>query len=151
MDLILGGLLFKMDKKDQAIIRELVNNSRATVKEIGKKTKIRPSTVHKRLQKLRDEGVIEKYTVKLNNKLAGQNFIVFMLVKTKPQTLLEEKTFRDSCIREVFGITGDYDLMMKLKFNNIEEFNEFIIKFRKSHDIETTTTMISTVEIKEEL
>jgi len=74
-----------------------------------------------------------------------------MLVKTKPQIILDAKTFRDEHIKEVFGVTGDYDLMMKMKFKDIEDFNKFIIKFRKDNEIETTTTMISTVEIKEEL
>lgn len=141
----------EMDEKDRALLKELKANSRATVKELAKKTRIRPSTVHKRLQKLRNTGIIEKYTVKLNNKKVQEDFIVFMLVKTKPQTVLDERIFRDDHIKEVFGITGDYDLFIKLKFKGIEEFNRFIIKFRKENDIETTTTMISTVEIKEEL
>lgn len=139
-----------IDDKDKKIIQELRQNSRATVKEIAKKTRIRPSTVHKRIQKL-NESVIQKYTVKLDNKVVGENFVVFILVKTKPNIIFDEKTFKDPHIKEVFGITGDYDLMIKLKFKDIEEFNSFIIKFRKEHEIETTTTMIATAEIKEEL
>lgn len=139
----------KLDLKDHQIINELRENSRYSVRDIAKKTKIRPSTVHQRIRKLIKENIIEKFTLKLNDKAIGENFIVFMLIKSKPSVFLENKTLQNSHIKEVFGITGDYDLMLKLKFKDIEEFNDFIIKFRKEQQIETTLTMIATVKIKE--
>src|SRR3989344_4771586 len=71
----------ELDNKDQRIIDILKQDSREPIREISKKTKIRPSTVHHRIQKLLENGVIEKFTIKLNNKEVGENFIVFMLVK----------------------------------------------------------------------
>ncbi|HLD88992.1 MAG TPA: Lrp/AsnC family transcriptional regulator [Candidatus Nanoarchaeia archaeon] len=140
-----------MDETDRKIINELKENSRAAVREIAKKTKLRPSTVHKRIQKLIKERAIEKFTVKLNNKSAEENFIAFVLVKTKPSVILERKIFAVKNIKEVFGITGEYDLLLKAKFKDIEEFNSFLLRLRKEQGIETTSTMIATVDIKEEI
>lgn len=139
----------KLDSLDYQIINQLKNNSRLSVRDIAKKVNSRPSTVHQRIKKLKKEGVIEKFTVKLSNKLMQENFIVFMLVNTENE--LPETVFNDEHIKEVFGITGEYDLLLKLKFKDIEEFNDFIIKFRKKHGLKKTVTLVSTINIKEEI
>lgn len=139
----------QLDTKDIAIITELKKNSRASVRDIAKTTKLRPSTVHNRIQLLKKSGTIEKFTLKLNNKAIGENFIVFMAVKAGKD--LPETAFHNTHIKEAFGITGDYDLLLKLKFRDIEEFNSFIIKFRKDNQLTTTQTSVVTASIKEEI
>ena len=74
-----------------------------------------------------------------------------MLVKTKPTAILDSSILNNGHVKEVFGITGEYDLLMKLKFADINEFNNYIIKFRKEQKIINTLTMISTAKIKEEI
>jgi DNA-binding Lrp family transcriptional regulator len=139
-----------VDRKDFAIINVLKENSRLPIRDIAKKTKLRPSTVHQRILKLKERGVIEKFTLKLNNKAVGEGFIVFMLIKTKPSAILD-KIVNNKHVKEFSGITGEYDLLLKLKFKDVEEFNKFIINFRKTPSIQTTLTMIVTANIKEEI
>ena len=142
----------KFDGKDEKILDALKQNSREPIREISKKTRIRPSTVHQRIQKLIENNVIEKFTVKLNNKEVGENFIVFMLVKGSTTDYIGSKILHDRHVKEVFGITGEYDLLMKLKFRDVEEFHNFVLKFRKDNkDIQSTMTMVATANIKEEL
>ncbi|MBR9699315.1 Lrp/AsnC family transcriptional regulator [Candidatus Woesearchaeota archaeon] len=138
-----------LDNKDNKILSVLRGNSRMPIRDIAKKTQLRPSTVHQRLMKLK-KNVIEKFTVKLDNKLVGEDFIVFMLIKTKPGVDIADTFFRNKHLKEVFGVTGEYDLLVKMKFADVGEFNDFIIKFRKEQRVETTT-MIATTNIKEEL
>jgi DNA-binding Lrp family transcriptional regulator len=99
--------------------------------------------------KMLDDKVIEKFTVKLNNKKANENFIVFVLINSQKE--IPNIFFRKECIKEVFGITGEHDLLMKCKFKDIEEFNDFILEFRKIPEVINTITMISTTTIKEDL
>lgn len=139
----------KFDDKDKKIIRELKEDARQSIRDIAKKTKLRPSTVHERIQKLVRNKVIEKFTLKLDNCSVGENFICFMLVSSEKE--IPGMVFSDPHIREVFGITGEYDLLIKLKFKDVEEFNNFVIKFRLETGIKKTLTMVSTVNIKEEL
>jgi len=139
-----------VDKKDFSIINVLKENCRLPIRDIAKRTKLRPSTVHQRIIKLKEKGVIEKFTLKLSNKMVGEGFIVFMLIKTKPAAMLD-RLVNDKHVREFFGITGEYDLLLKLKFKDVEEFNDFIIKFRKERLIQTTLTMVVTADVKEEI
>lgn len=142
----------KLDDKDKKIIGILKQDSREPIREIAKKTRIRPSTVHQRIQKLVENGIIEKFTIKLNNKEVGENFIVFMLVKGGTTEYIDNKILHDDHVKEVFGITGEYDLLIKLKFENVEEFHKFVLNFRKDKkEIQSTTTMVVTANLKEEI
>jgi|TARA_B100002003_G_C14080003_1_gene519556 DNA-binding Lrp family transcriptional regulator len=135
--------------KDAKIIDVLKQDARLSIRDIAKKTSLRPSTVHDRISKLKKDNVIEKFTVKLNNQAVGENFIVFLFVTTSRD--LDATFFNNKHIKEVFGITGEYDLVLKLKFADIEEFNKFIISLRKNTAIKKTQTMIATIGIKEEV
>ena len=140
-----------IDNKDKKIIEVLRQDSRKPIREIAKETKIRPSTVHQRIQKLVENRVIEKFTIKLNNKEVGENFIVFMLVKGGTTEYIDNKILGNEHVKEVFGVTGEYDLLIKLKFENVEEFHEFVLNFRKGKkEIQSTLTMVVTANLKEE-
>jgi DNA-binding Lrp family transcriptional regulator len=139
----------KLDNKDYKIIEVLKQNSRISIRDLAKKNNLRPSTVHLRILKLKENNVIERFTLKLNNKEVGENFIVFMLIATEKE--IDNKLFNNKHIKEVFGITGEYDLMLKLKFRDVEEFNNYIISFRKDSGIKKTLTMVSTITLKEDI
>lgn len=138
-----------LDNKDIKIIEQLKQDSRASVRDIAASTNLRPSTVHLRIRKLVKDGVIEKFTVKLNNEKVQEDFIVFVLLRSEKE--IDNKIFKNNAVKEVFGVTGEYDLIVKLKFPSINEFNDFIIKFRKENELTRTLTMVSTAVIKEEV
>ena len=140
------------DNKDIKIIEILKEDSRLPIREISRKTKIRPSTIHQRIQKLIANKVIEKFTIKLNNKAVNENFIVFMLVKGSTSQYIDNKILTDNHVKEVFGVTGEYDLLIKLKFANVEEFHEFVLGFRRhKKEIQSTMTMVAIENLKEEI
>jgi DNA-binding Lrp family transcriptional regulator len=139
----------ELDSKDLKIIEVLKENSRLAIRDIAKKTGIRPSTVHQRIQKLSENKVIEKFTLKLSNKSVDENFIVFMYLSTSQD--LPKTFFDDRHIKEAFGVTGEYDLLLKLKFKDIVEFNDYLINLRKNKAITKTITSVATIDIKEEL
>ena len=141
----------ELDNKDLKIIEILKNNAREPIKDIAKKTAIRPSTVHQRIQRLIKNNVIEKFTIRLNDKSIGETFIAFMLIKGTTSDYINNKFLNNKNVKEVFGVTGEYDVLVKLKFMDVEEFNGFLINFRKDmKGIQSTLTMVGTANIKEE-
>ena len=139
----------KLDSKDLKIISALKENARLPIRDIAKKTQLRPSTVHLRIQRLIKNKIIEKFTLKLNNEAVGEDFIVFMYITTSED--LPKTFFNNSHIKEAFGITGEYDLLLKLKFKDIAEFNSYIINLRKTKSITKTITNVVTTNLKEVL
>ncbi|MCD6495756.1 MAG: Lrp/AsnC family transcriptional regulator [Candidatus Aenigmarchaeota archaeon] len=140
-----------MDNKDRKILDLLREDCRSTSKEIAEKLSMRPTTVHQRIVKLKRDGVIEKFTVKLNDKKMGEEFTAFMFIKTNPSSEISYRVFGDTHVKEVFGLTGEYDMMMKMKFSDVKEFNDFILDFRRRENVVSTVTMVATAKIKEDI
>jgi len=142
----------ELDDKDFKIIEMLKDNARDPIKDIAKKAGMRPSTAHQRIKKLIESKTIEKFTIKLDNKAIGENFIAFMLIKGTTSEYINNKFLGKKNVKEVFGVTGEYDVLAKLKFEDVEEFNNFLITFRKEmKGVEATLTMVATANIKEEV
>jgi len=143
--------LTRLDHKDLAILNLLEADARLSIRKIGALTKIRPSTVHQRIKRMIKEGVIQKFTVKLDPEKFGQNLTVFMLVAGSLNKYLDDRFMKSKNILEIHGITGEYDLLIKLRFKDMKQFNKFIIEFREkySRSISKTITMVGTVQLKE--
>ncbi len=139
----------KLDSKDRKIIGRLKENSRLSIRKIAKATHLRPSTVHQRIQKLVENDIIERFTLKLNNEAIDENFIVFLFITTTQD--LPSSFFNNSHVKEAFGITGEYDLILKVKFRDISQFNDYILELRKNKAIAKTMTHVATAHLKEVL
>ncbi len=141
-----------LDKKDVTIITMLKNNARASIRDISKATGIRPSTVHQRIKRMVENGIIEQFTVKLNDDKIGEGFCVFMLISGSTERYLDHKILASECIKGIYGITGEYDLLLKLKFQDMKAFNDFLLDFREKYSdhISKTLTMVQTVKLKDE-
>ncbi len=141
-----------LDKKDLKILKRLKNNSRASIRDISKATQIRPSTVHQRIKKMVDSGVIERFTVKLNDEMVDKGFAAFMLISGSTEQYLDDSFLKSEHVTGIYGITGEYDLLISMKFRDMNAFNEFLLKFREKYSkhISKTLTMVQTVKLKEE-
>lgn len=138
-----------LDKKDQSIIALLRENSRLSIRDIAKKTKIKHSTVHQRLQKLIKNNIIKKFTLQVDKKALGENFTAFLLINTKSS--LNKDFFNDKKIKEAFNVTGEYDLMLKITFKDLDEFSDYMSELKSNNNIEKTISIVSTQTIKEDL
>jgi len=138
-----------LDTKDRQLIEALRVDARSTIRDLAKQTNMRPSTVHSRMKRLLERGVVEHYTVKLNHLLMGEGLAVFVLATT--EGTIPAKVFNNPHVKEVFGITGEYDLLLKLRVANLEEFNRFILEFRDLPQVKKTHTMVGTIHLKEGL
>ena len=94
--------------------------------------------------------VIEGYSVKLNDKVMKRDFTVYMLVNGSTGNYLEREFLNKKEVIEVSGITGEYDLIIKMQFSNISDYNDFLTEFRikYSSNIKQTVTMVRTEKIK---
>jgi len=81
----------------------------------------------------------------------GENLTVFMLVAGSLNRYIDTGFMKNPHILEVHGITGEYDMLFKLRFKDMKQFNKFIIEFREkySKSISKTITMVQTVSLKE--
>ncbi|MBI4361095.1 Lrp/AsnC family transcriptional regulator [Candidatus Micrarchaeota archaeon] len=144
---------FRLDEKDRAILSELRRDGSLSEKKLAQKTGIAMTTVHHRLVRLKREGVITQYTVRLNFAKIGQPITAYVLVKAAPQAdqkKLMEYLAKLPNIFEVAMVTGEFDLLCKARVSSMEALNSLIVRhLRKQKAVNETRTMISyeTVEL----
>ena len=139
-----------IDEKDRKILEILEKNGRESIQNLSALTMMPPSTIHNRLKRMENTRVIEGYSVKLNEKIMERDFTVYMLVNGSTGNYLEKSFLEKKEVAEVSGITGEYDLLIKMQFPDISNYNNFLTNFRKeySSNIKQTVTMVRTEKIK---
>ena len=84
-------MLSMIDEKDKKILKELKKNSRNSTKNIAKNIQIPRVTVHDRIQKMQEKGIIKKFSVNLDYKKIGFPTEVFVFVGFHNENLLKEQ------------------------------------------------------------
>jgi len=146
-----------MDEKDEKILMLLKENSKLTTHQISKKTLMPITTVHNRIKKLEKEGIIEGYTIRLNNKKIGRPIAAYVhivvdykLMKEKKisQHELAKKLKQREFVEEASMVAGPTDIIIKVRVKDIEELDNFVTKYlRNVEGIEKTQTMVVLNEI----
>lgn len=152
-----------MDELDLAILRNLQVNARASVAEIAKAVGKPRTTVASRLEKLVESGVIKGFKTVLDLKRLGYSLTALVLLKVKrsrpvagksnqlvlAEELVERNSFDGVWIEEAHIITGQYDIVLKLRARSIEDLTKFLIVSLASFaDVEQTETCISLVSLE---
>lgn len=128
-----------LDGVDKKIINTLLENSKLSTQKISKKTGIPITTVHHRIKKLEANKTISSYTIRLNNKSIDRGLKAFISVKVDHQHLgpgghekLLEQILKNPAVEKVNLMAGDIDLFIEARVKDVEEMNQFSIKFLRS-------------------
>ena len=141
-----------LDKKDIQILRIIQRNSKITTREIARQLNIPVTTVFTRIKKLEQKGIIKEYRAILDEKKLGKGTTAFILAsfsyRTQNKELLSQRELAREIakfpeVQEVHIITGDWDLLIKVKAENVEAIGKFVIdKLRLVKGIEKTLTCV---------
>ncbi|MEK6968100.1 MAG: Lrp/AsnC family transcriptional regulator [Nanoarchaeota archaeon] len=126
----------KLDNTDIKIINALLQDSKLSTQKLSRKTGIPITTVHHRIKKLEAIKTIAGYTIKLNNKAVERSLKAFISVKVDHQNLgpgghekLLEQLLKNPAVERVNLMAGDIDLFIEVRVKDVEEMNQFSIKF----------------------
>ncbi|MEM0111480.1 MAG: Lrp/AsnC family transcriptional regulator [Candidatus Bathyarchaeia archaeon] len=117
-----------MDEKDLAIIRFLQEDSSTPFTEIARRLKVSESTIRKRVEKLRKDGVIKKFTIIVEPSKIGLNTVAIVGIDVDPQKLLEvaDKLCKIPETRYVATSTGDHMIMTEIWTRDGKELTKVI-------------------------
>jgi Lrp/AsnC family leucine-responsive transcriptional regulator len=118
------------DNIDRKIIELLKEDSKMSLKAIGELTHLTGQAVGIRINKLIDEGIIENYTINVNEEKLHSGMTVFMNIYM--EKLLHDniqRIFRDSPeVIEAFKTTGEACYMIKVIVKNNDHLEKIIEK-----------------------
>lgn len=142
----------KLDNKDLRLLEVLKKDARLTTSQISKKLNIPITTVHNRIKKLTKEGVIKNYTINIDYKKLGKEISVYILInviyttadgKKLDQEEIANEIKKQEEVEEVSIVTGGPDIIVKVRTNDVEALNDFVIKrLRAIRGVDKTQTMV---------
>ena len=126
-----------MDETDTKIVKYLQDNGRMPFLKIAKELGVSEGTIRKRVAKLQANSVIKKFTVTLRNRIGA-----IVGIETNPHK--ETKQIVDSLnvigLREIYEVTGRFDIVCVLDSVDTEVMNEQLEQIRRSEGVNHTET-----------
>ena len=142
-----------MDDVDTAILRSLIKNSRITISQMSKEIDVPDATISNRLKKL-EADVIKRYTMIPDWQKIGLNITAIIIIQTeseKHESVKEELSKLEE-VSEVYSVSGEYDILIKVWVPGIGELNKLINnKIRSVDGVEDLTEMIVMERVKEDM
>lgn len=117
-----------VDHTDEKILSMLKQNSRQSWKEIGKEVFLTGQAVQVRVSRLKDKGVIQKFTI-----IQGAEEIQFIqfYMTTSLFESLEQVLKKCDQVLEVYKTTGDSCYAIKTNFQGNADLNIFLKSLRR--------------------
>jgi Lrp/AsnC family leucine-responsive transcriptional regulator len=144
-----------IDPKDSQILDELILDGRKSVVEISDNLGLPRATVQERLNKMIRLGVIRKFVAipdysKIGKQVTAYVFVAFRSEEHVSQKNLAEQISKIPGIYEVSVISGQWDILLKVRAGSVEEIGSFVVeRLRSMKGIEKTETCIAFQTIKE--
>ena len=120
---------FKLDEIDYKVLDLLIDNSRIPYTDIAKKLLISAGTVHVRIKKMEDAGIISGSSLKLDYKKLGYTFIAYIgifLEKTHLTNEVLEKLNSIPFVTVAHITTGRFNIYCKIRSKNTNHAKEII-------------------------
>ncbi len=136
----------KLDEIDFKILKILQDDGRIPVAEIARQVKLASPSVHERISKLEEEGIIKGYAAILDSKKLGKDVTAFIGVKinhaiSNGDLVIKELGKIDDII-ESHTVTGDEDILLKVKTENTTTLEKLLMKIYSIKGILNTKTTV---------
>lgn len=123
-----------LDHTDLQILDELSRNSRISMKELGEKIHLSGPAASARVEKLENNGIIEGYTINLNQVKMGYYVHALINIFTKStyhQPYLSFLKTQEQYVINNYKISGDSCYILECKFPSNENLDEFLVKLNE--------------------
>ena len=124
-----------IDEKDLKILGILEKNSSLSTHKISKQTLIPVTTINNRIKKLKELGVIKRFTIEVDKRKLGYNLEAYIYIskslgetKRKGDSMkdLLIKIRKDPFVESAHYVTGEMDMVIKISVKGIDELNDYV-------------------------
>jgi DNA-binding Lrp family transcriptional regulator len=135
-----------LDDLDRRILALLTEDGRASVREVAERACIGRATAHSRIKRLRDMGVIKRFSVVVDPARVGAGLAAFVHIRINQHAWrkLREVVAELPGVEHVSLVSGDFDLIVLVRAHDPSELRDVVLE--RLHTLEgvaaTRTTFI---------
>ena len=140
---------FRLDDVDHQILDMLIENTRTPFTDIAKKLLVSAGTIHVRVKKMEDAGIITGSSLTLDYEKLGYSFIAYVgifLQNTSQTKFVLERINAIPYITVAHVTTGKFNIFCKLRAKDTNHAKEIIFQVDDIEGVSRTETMISLEE-----
>ena len=139
----------KLDKLDKQILQYLVKDARKPFTEIAKVLLVSPGTIHVRVKKMEQIGVIKSTSISVDYAKLGFGFVAYVGLFTSRSLQSPDIIDRLRDVPEVTVAhlaTGKYGIFCKIRCRDASHAKDVIFRINDIEGVENTESMISLEE-----
>ncbi len=134
-----------LDDRDLAILTALQSDARSTFADVAKKVGLAPSSVHERVRKLEQTGVIRGYRAEVDAESLG--LFVTALVSATPLDArqpddLAERLIEFPEVEDCHSVAGAENYVLKVRTRTTGDLEDFLRRLREKASVQTRTTVV---------
>ncbi|MEJ2172287.1 winged helix-turn-helix transcriptional regulator [Gammaproteobacteria bacterium] len=123
----------QLDHTDRRILELLQTEPGVNASEIGERIGLSQSAVWRRIQSLREEGVIKEQPVKLDRQKVGLNTMVFAHVKLTSHGRSNLAEFSEAVskypeVLDCYVLLGNVDFLLRIVTEDIKAYEQFFFE-----------------------
>ncbi|MCH5686076.1 Lrp/AsnC family transcriptional regulator [Niabella sp. W65] len=139
--------MFEIDELDKQILRILQADAAVTHRQIAQTLRRSITTIHDRISRLKQEGIILRSVAILDRKKVGKGLLTFSHVLLNQHTIEVLEQFEKAVkqfpeVLECFQMTGSFDFLLRVSTRDMEEYHEFPATNWPSYPISLLLTAI---------
>ena len=122
----------ELDSTDRRILEALQRNARLPNTELAEAVGLTPAPCLRRVKRLEEEGVIDRYTALLNPNRIGLGLTVFVMITLDRQTKRTYDDFANQMrshpeVLECYLLLGERDFLLKVVVADLETYQQFYL------------------------
>lgn len=137
---------YEIDSMDRKILNLMSQNSRMPFLEIARELKVSGGTIHSRVKKLQDTGVLKGSKILIDPKAMGYRLSAFVGVQVNDARRNAKVAEDLKAIREVLEIhytTGEFSLLIRVIVPTTDDLYDILAhKIQRIAGVQSTTTLI---------
>ncbi len=139
-----------IDELDLKLIQKMMENADHSYAELGEELHVSAGTIHVRIKKLSELGVIKNKILKVDYKKIGLDVVAFVGVYLEKSSLYDSVAKQLKKIPQVVRLnytTGSYSMFIEIVCRDIDQLRKVLHDdLQKVQGIERTETLISLEE-----
>ncbi|CAO3433164.1 Lrp/AsnC family transcriptional regulator [Azospirillum doebereinerae] len=135
---------FRLTEKDKQLLALLQKNAREPTSSLARKLGVSRTALQERIQRLESAGVIEGYSVRVNQSKLIYTVNCFTLAvcnnKTYSDVIAQMRTM--DAVQAVYAISGDWDFVIHVATETLEKLNAELTRINMIKGVVRTTSCI---------
>ena len=115
-----------LDNTDRAILQALLEDSRASQRELSRIVGVAQGTITNRLKKLESQNIIQGYSVVLDPESVGWSMTIMAGLRISKGKMIDvqQKIAADPRVFSVYDVTGDWDSIVMARVRDRADLDD---------------------------